>query len=151
MFALTLTVHPDENAGHQTRRVFTEVDRPPEMPKTIGQTFYRRCEGKNEPASAAEVRGIHTGDHDDKVARVKPKELFPRILRPPMLSNSFEKTATKQGFINHMDDIRSDHEPAREDQRNVHTVAASAARKSNRHSWSEALIRPLTSTVIRRA
>jgi hypothetical protein len=50
-----------------------------------------------------------------------------------------------------MDDIRSDHEPAREDQRNVHTVAASAARKSNRHSWSEALIRPLTSTVIRRA
>src|ERR1022692_5257455 len=28
-------VHPDENAAHQTRRVFTEADRPPEMPETI--------------------------------------------------------------------------------------------------------------------
>jgi hypothetical protein len=34
-----------------------------------------------------------------------------------MLSNFFDKTATEQGFINHMDDIRSDegrHVPAEE-------------------------------------
>jgi hypothetical protein len=30
-----------------------------------------------------------------------------------MLSTFFDKTATKQGFVNHMDDIRSDHEPER--------------------------------------
>jgi hypothetical protein len=110
------------------------VGRPPEVPETIAQAFYSPCEGKNEPASAEKIIGNHTGDHDDKVACVKPKELFPGILRPPMLSNFFDKTASEQGFINHMDDVRSDHEPEREDERNVHTVATPAARKSNRPS-----------------
>ena len=39
-----------------------------------------------------------------------------------MLLNLFDKTATEQGFINRMNDIRPYHEPEREDQRNVHTV-----------------------------
>jgi hypothetical protein len=47
-----------------------------------------------------------------------------------MLLNLFDKTATQQGFINHVDDIRCDHEPEREDQRNIHTIAAPAATKS---------------------
>lgn len=70
-----------------------------------------------------EVIGNHAGDHDDKVACVKPKEFLPRILRPPMLLHLFDKTAAEQRFINHMDHIRSDHEPEREDQRNAHILS----------------------------
>jgi hypothetical protein len=102
------------------------------MPETIAQAFYSPCEWKNESASATEVIDNHAGNHDGKVASIKPEELSPRVFRPPMLSNFFDNTATKQGFINHMDDIRSDHEPERENQWNVHTVEAPAAAKSNR-------------------
>ena len=50
-------VHPDENAAYEPRRVFTEVNRPPEMPEAIAQAFYSPCERNNEPASATEVIG----------------------------------------------------------------------------------------------
>ena|ERR1022692_3053943 len=81
--------------------------------KLLHRRSIAHARGRGEPPSATEVIGNHTDDHDDKVACVKPKELFPTILRPPMRSTFFDKTATKQGFVNHMDDIRSDHEPER--------------------------------------
>lgn len=61
------------------------------------------------------------GDHDDEVARVEPEELFPRVFSTPVLPNLFDKTAAHQGFINQVDGVRRDHEPEREDQRNVHS------------------------------
>src|ERR1700719_1522179 len=96
------------------------------MPETVAQAFYSPCEWQNKPASATEVIGNHAGDHDDKVTSVKPKELCPRVFRPPMLTDFLDKAATQQGFINHVDDMGSNHEPEREDQRNVHTVVAPA-------------------------
>src|SRR5262249_24985342 len=76
---------------------------------------------KNEPTSATEVIGNDASDHDGEVACVEPKELFPRVFRPPMLLYLLDETAAEQGFINDMDDIRGYHEPKREDQRNVHS------------------------------
>jgi len=106
-------------------RIFAEVDSPPHMPKAITKALYRPCERKHEPVSATKIIGDYTTDHDYEVACVKPEKLLPRIFRPPMLLNLLDEAATEQGFINHMDDIGSDHEPEREDQRKAHAVVAS--------------------------
>src|ERR1700756_884323 len=104
---------------------FAEANRPPHVPETVAKAFYRPCKRKNLPASATKVISNDTCDHDDKVARVKPEELPPRVFRPPMLPNFLNKAPAEQGFINHVNDISVDHEPEREDQRDVHILRSS--------------------------
>jgi len=41
-----------------------------------------------------------------------------------MLLNLLDKAATKQGLIKHVDNVRGDHKPEREDQRNFHIVVS---------------------------
>jgi hypothetical protein len=94
------------------------------MPKAIAKALYRPREREHEPVSATKIIGDYATDHDYEVACVKPEKLLPRIFGPPMLLNLLYEAATEQGFVDHMDDVGSDHEPEREDQRNVHTVVA---------------------------
>jgi hypothetical protein len=53
--------------------------------------------------------------HDHEVSCVKPEKLPPRVFRPPMLLDFLNEAPAEQGFINHVNDIRGDHEPERED------------------------------------
>src|SRR5256885_2951195 len=102
------------------------------MPETITEAFDCPCKRKNEPVSSTKIIGNHAADHDHELSRVKPEELLPRIFWPPMLLHFLNKTVTQQGFVDHMDDVGGDHEPQREDQRNVHCMAP--------HRWRKRLL-----------
>jgi hypothetical protein len=62
-------------------------------------------EGQDNPMTAEEVIQADANDNYKNNRRVKPKEHFAMVLRPPMLSDLLYKAATHQGLVNNVDDI----------------------------------------------